>query len=54
MNPKIADLLMSYASIKCLLCEEQFRTRIVLRHHLKREHTEEEAEKYVNDKNHSG
>lgn len=47
MNRSIAALLMSYARIKCPLCSDGFIARYNLRHHLKKEHTESEADDFV-------
>ena len=42
---------MSYARIKCPLCSEGFIAKYNLRYHLKKDHTESEAEIFVKNVN---
>lgn len=44
MNEDYAQKLLSIIRIKCPLCEERFKYRVNLRNHLKRNHTDIEAD----------
>ena len=50
MKGETANLVMNYVTTKCPLCDETFRTKYILRTHIKRHHTEEEAEKFIASK----
>ena len=47
MDKGTASLILAYIQTPCPICNEKFRTRAILRIHLKRNHTTLEAEKYV-------
>jgi uncharacterized C2H2 Zn-finger protein len=47
MDKGTAALILAYVQTPCPLCDEKFRTRTILRLHLKKSHTELEAEKYM-------
>lgn len=47
MDKSTAQLLISMTKLKCFLCKEKFKGKYLLRIHLKREHTEVEAEKLI-------
>ena len=53
MNDRNAGLIMSMIKIKCPICTNKFKYRVNLKHHLKKEHTDMEAEQifYVLEKN---
>lgn len=47
MNKTTAQIILNLTTIDCILCNEKFRTRYLLRTHLKREHTDIDAEKLI-------
>ena len=50
MDKATVQLLIDSSQINCVLYKEMFRLRFTLRNHLKREHTEIEAETFINNK----
>jgi len=47
MDKGTAALILPYVKTPCPLCDEKFRSRTLLRIHIKQSHTELEAEKYL-------
>ena len=47
MDRGTAQLILNVTKLECLLCKEKFKIRFSLRNHLKREHTDIEAEKFI-------
>ncbi len=48
MKPETAKLIASIIKVPCPLCDEKFRNKFNAHYHLKKEHTNLEAEKYLN------
>jgi|TARA_Y100000034_G_scaffold106817_1_gene135802 hypothetical protein len=48
MDNKTKDIILSYIKMKCPLCNEEFKYKINLGFHLKRNHTEVEGESQIN------
>ena len=49
MKSDSARLIVCSLTIQCPLCDEKFRTKLNFRYHLQRNHTEVEAEDYINE-----
>ena len=50
MNADYVIRLLAIIKMKCPLCNEKYKYRVNLRHHLKREHTDIDAEKIFEEK----
>lgn len=47
---KLTSIIMAHVTMKCPLCEEYYRSKLLLRNHVNMEHTENEADKFIKKK----